>query len=99
MRNSFKNSNDRIPLISATRKTTPGLRLFEKYAVLVGGGNTHRLSLSDAIMLKDNHLKFFESVTDAIKRTKKFSSFTHKIEVEVEAETQVNLDHVLVPQP
>ncbi|OLS19881.1 MAG: putative nicotinate-nucleotide pyrophosphorylase [carboxylating] [Candidatus Heimdallarchaeota archaeon LC_3] len=88
VKKSISANNANIPIISATRKTTPGLRLFEKYAVLVGGGNTHRLSLSDEVMLKNNHLKFFESITDAIKRTKKYSSFTHKIEVETETKIQ-----------
>ncbi|MHA1983896.1 MAG: carboxylating nicotinate-nucleotide diphosphorylase [Candidatus Hodarchaeales archaeon] len=73
------------PIICATRKTTPGLRLFEKYAVIVGGGDSHRFSLSDAVMLKNNHLKMFNSVTEAVKEAKKKVSFVHKIEVETES--------------
>jgi nicotinate-nucleotide pyrophosphorylase (carboxylating) len=79
-----KKNKMKPPIIAATRKTTPGLRLFEKYAVLVGGGDPHRFALSDSIMLKDNHLCEFQSIRDAIVRTKKVCSFSHKIEVEVE---------------
>ena len=71
------------PVIAATRKTTPGFRLFEKFAVFVGGGVTHRFSLSECVMLNDNHLKFFPSIHAAITETKKKISFTHKIEIEV----------------
>ena len=76
------------PVIAATRKTTPGFRLFEKYAVVVGGGDTHRFSLSDCIMLKDNHLKFFPSIQAAITETKKHISLEHKIEVEAATSAQ-----------
>ncbi len=69
--------------IAATRKTMPGLRVFDKYAVYIGGGDTHRLSLSDQIMLKDNHLAVFPTITDAIAQVRKSASFAHKIEVEV----------------
>ena len=69
--------------IAATRKTMPGLRIFDKYAVYIGGGDTHRLSLSDQIMLKDNHLAVFPTITDAIAQARKSASFAHKIEVEV----------------
>ncbi|MHA1990430.1 MAG: carboxylating nicotinate-nucleotide diphosphorylase [Candidatus Hodarchaeales archaeon] len=73
------------PTICSTRKTTPGLRLFEKYAVIVGGGDPHRFSLSDAVMLKNNHLKMFNSVMEAVKTIKNKISFVHKIEVETES--------------
>lgn len=71
-------------VIAATRKTTPGLRLFEKYAVSCGGGDTHRLRLDDMVLMKDNHRVIFKSITDAVKQLKKHISFTKKIEIEVE---------------
>jgi nicotinate-nucleotide pyrophosphorylase (carboxylating) len=71
-------------VIAATRKTTPGLRLFEKYAVSCGGGDTHRLRLDDMVLVKDNHRVIFKSITDAVIQLKKHISFSKKIEVEVE---------------
>ncbi len=65
-----------------TRKTTPNLRVLEKQAVLHGGGTNHRFSLSDMVMIKDNHIKAAGSIAEAVKRVKKNSSL--KIEVEVE---------------
>lgn len=65
-----------------TRKTTPGFRFFEKYAVKVGGGHNHRFALYDAILIKDNHIKIVGSVKEAVVRAKK-SSVYQKIEVEV----------------
>ncbi len=70
--------------IAATRKTTPGLRIFEKYAVFVGGGDTHRFSLSDCIMIKDNHVAIFGSITKAIEAARAHASFTTKIEIEAD---------------
>jgi len=70
--------------IAATRKTTPGLRLFEKYAVACGGGDTHRLRLDDMVLIKDNHRVLFTSISEAIKQAKERISFSKKIEVEVE---------------
>jgi len=67
-----------------TRKTTPNMRIFEKYAVRVGGGYNHRYNLSDAIMLKDNHINAAGSITEAIKLAKEYSPFIKKIEIEVE---------------
>ena len=67
-----------------TRKTTPNMRIFEKYAVRVGGGYNHRYNLSDAIMLKDNHINAAGSITEAIKLAREYSPFIKKIEVEVE---------------
>ena len=67
-----------------TRKTTPGMRIFEKYAVKVGGGYNHRYNLSDGILLKDNHIGAAGSVTDAIRMAKEYAPFVRKIEVEVE---------------
>jgi len=69
--------------VAATRKTTPGFRFYEKKAVRIGGGDTHRFRLDDAIMIKDNHLKVVGSITQAVSMARK-SSFTKKIEVEVE---------------
>ena len=72
-----------------TRKTTPNMRIFEKYAVRVGGGHNHRYNLSDGVMLKDNHIGAAGSVTKAVKMAKEYAPFVRKIEVEVE-----NLDMV-----
>ncbi len=69
--------------IAATRKTTPLLGYFEKKAVSVAGGDTHRSGLYDMVLIKDNHLKLFRDVRDALKKAKKNTSFTHKIEIEV----------------
>jgi len=71
------------PRIACTRKTTPGFRKFEKKGVLAGGGDPHRFNLSDAIMIKDNHIEVI-GLENAIKAAKKAASFTRKIEVEVE---------------
>ena len=68
-----------------TRKTTPNMRLFEKYAVRCGGGNNHRYNLSDGVMLKDNHIGAAGGITQAVRAAKEYSSFVRKIEVEVES--------------
>ncbi len=67
-----------------TRKTTPNMRVFEKYAVKVGGGCNHRYNLSDGILLKDNHIGAAGSVENAVKMAKEYAPFVRKIEVEVE---------------
>ncbi len=67
-----------------TRKTTPNMRVFEKYAVKVGGGHNHRYNLSDGILLKDNHIGAAGSVKKAVAMAKEYASFVRKIEVEVE---------------
>ena len=67
-----------------TRKTTPGMRLFEKYAVKVGGGYNHRYNLSDGILLKDNHIGAAGGVKEAIEMAKDYAPFVRKIEIEVE---------------
>ncbi len=67
-----------------TRKTTPNMRVFEKYAVTVGGGYNHRFNLSDGILIKDNHINAAGGVKEAIAATKKYAPFVRKIEVEVE---------------
>ena len=67
-----------------TRKTTPNNRIFEKYAVRIGGGNNHRYNLSDGVLLKDNHIGAAGGVKEAIEAAKKYAPFVRKIEVEVE---------------
>lgn len=67
-----------------TRKTTPNNRIFEKYAVRVGGGRNHRLNLSDGVMLKDNHIGAAGGVKKAVEMAKEYAPFVRKIEVEVE---------------
>lgn len=72
-----------------TRKTTPNCRIFEKYAVRVGGGNNHRYNLSDGVLLKDNHIGAAGSITNAVRMAKEYAPFVRKIEVEVETLDQV----------
>lgn len=67
-----------------TRKTTPGMRIFEKYAVKVGGGYNHRYNLSDGILLKDNHIGAAGGVKEAVRMAKEYAPFVRKIEIEVE---------------
>ena len=67
-----------------TRKTTPNMRIFEKYAVKVGGGQNHRYNLSDGILIKDNHIGAAGGVKQAIEMAKEYAPFVRKIEVEVE---------------
>ena len=67
-----------------TRKTTPNMRIFEKYSVKVGGGFNHRYNLSDGILLKDNHIGAAGSVANAVKMAKEYAPFVRKIEIEVE---------------
>lgn len=67
-----------------TRKTTPNMRIFEKYSVTVGGGHNHRYNLSDGVMLKDNHIGAAGSITKAVAMAKEYAPFVRKIEVEVE---------------
>lgn len=67
-----------------TRKTTPNMRLFEKYAVKVGGGYNHRYNLSDGILLKDNHIGAAGGVREAVAMAKEYAPFVRKIEIEVE---------------
>ncbi len=72
-----------------TRKTTPCMRIFEKYAVRVGGGSNHRYNLSDGVLLKDNHIDAAGGVREAVEAAKRYAPFVRKIEVETE-----NLDMV-----
>ena len=73
-----------------TRKTTPNMRIFEKYSVKVGGGYNHRYNLSDGILLKDNHIGAAGSVKEAVRMAKEYAPFVRKIEIEVE-----NLDMLM----
>ena len=73
-----------------TRKTTPNMRIFEKYSVKVGGGYNHRYNLSDGILLKDNHIGAAGGVKEAVRMAKEYAPFVRKIEVEVE-----NLDMLM----
>lgn len=72
-----------------TRKTTPNFRAFEKYSVKIGGGALHRFNLSDCAMVKDNHIKFAGSITNAVKKLRATISHAHKIEVECDTLEQV----------
>ena len=77
-------------VIVDTRKTTPGMRIFEKEAVRLGGGGNHRFNLSDGVMLKDNHLDAAGGITNAVKAVRSRASFVRKIEVECETLEQVS---------
>lgn len=79
--NKIKQYNTRVV---DTRKTTPSLRLIEKYAVRVGGGHNHRFNLSDAVMIKDNHIKAAGGISNAVNKIREVIPHTVKIEVEVE---------------
>ena len=72
-----------------TRKTTPNCRIFEKYAVRVGGGSNHRYNLSDGVLLKDNHIGAAGSITEAVRMAKAYAPFVRKIEIEAETLEQV----------
>ncbi|MBR3750518.1 MAG: carboxylating nicotinate-nucleotide diphosphorylase [Clostridia bacterium] len=73
-----------------TRKTTPGMRIFEKYAVKVGGGYNHRFNLSDGILLKDNHIGAAGGVKEAVAMAREYAPFVRKIEIEVESLEMLN---------
>ncbi|CAG8567203.1 5317_t:CDS:2 [Acaulospora colombiana] len=75
-------------IIAGTRKTTPGFRLVEKYGMLVGGADTHRMDLSTMIMLKDNHIWSQGSITNAVERARIVGGFSLKIEVECRSESE-----------
>lgn len=72
-----------------TRKTTPGLRMLEKYAVLMGGGHNHRFGLDDGVLIKDNHLALAGSIKEAVERARRRVGHLHKIEVEVQTLDQL----------
>jgi len=83
--------------IVCTRKTTPGLRAFEKYAVKCGGGSNHRFGLDDAILIKDNHIAVAGGVTKAIEAAKAFAG--HLVKIEVEVDTLEQLEEALATKP
>lgn len=70
-------------VIVDTRKTTPGLRLLEKYAVTVGGGRNHRMGLDDGVLIKDNHIALAGGITEAVTAAKQRVGHLHKVEVEI----------------
>lgn len=78
-------NDDRITICD-TRKTTPGLRMLEKYAVTVGGGKNHRMGLYDGVMIKDNHIAFSGSITKAVQSVREQTG--HMVQIEVETETK-----------
>ncbi|MCL0068033.1 carboxylating nicotinate-nucleotide diphosphorylase [Peptococcaceae bacterium] len=75
-----------------TRKTTPGLRMLEKYAVRVGGGHNHRFGLYDAVLIKDNHIKAAESILEAVNRVRRYN---HLMKIEVEVKDLEQLEEAL----
>lgn len=84
-------TNDMVKLLEGTniklvdtRKTTPNMRIFEKYAVRIGGGYNHRYNLSDGVLIKDNHISIAGSIKKAVEMAREYVSFVKKIEVEVE---------------
>ncbi len=77
-------------VIADTRKTTPGLRVLEKYAVRVGGGSNHRFNLADGILIKDNHIVAAGGIKNAVERARKNAPHTLKIEVEIETFEQLS---------
>ena len=79
--------------VASTRKTTPGLRALEKYAVCVGGGSSHRYGLDDAVLVKDNHIALAGGIAAAVERVRKGASYLLKLEVEVD--TLAQLDEAL----
>jgi nicotinate-nucleotide pyrophosphorylase (carboxylating) len=76
-------------IVACTRKTAPGLLYFDKKAVLIGGGDTHRLHLDDMILIKDNHIAVAGCIEDAVRKVKEKASFSKKIEVEVSSTKDV----------
>ena len=86
----LKETNGWNGTIAATRKTTPGFRIVEKYANLVGGADTHRMDLSSMIMLKDNHIWATGSITNAVKQARSVGGFALKIEVECRSEAEAD---------
>src|SRR5690625_7556296 len=81
--------NDPAINICDTRKTTPGLRMFDKYAVTAGGGKNHRFGLYDGVMIKDNHISFCGSITEAVQMVRDQTGHMVNIEVETETKEQV----------
>lgn len=85
-----KQGNPQVRVVD-TRKTTPGLRMLEKYAVKMGGGHNHRFGLYDAVMIKDNHIKAAGGIIEAVQAARNYIPHTMKIEVEVESIAEVKL--------
>ena len=79
--------------VVCTRKTTPGLRLLEKYAVRAGGGSNHRFGLDDAVLIKDNHRVIAGGITEAVRRVRRHAG--HMVKIEVEVDTLVELEEAL----
>jgi nicotinate-nucleotide pyrophosphorylase (carboxylating) len=79
--------------VAATRKTTPGLRALEKYAVRVGGGMSHRHGLDDAVLVKDNHVALAGGIAEAVRRVR--ARVGHTVKLEVEVDTLAQLDEAL----
>ena len=79
--------------VACTRKTTPGLRALEKYAVLVGGGESHRYGLDDAVLIKDNHVAVAGGISPAVERAR--ASVSHMVKIELEVDTLAQLDEAL----
>ena len=77
-------------ILAGTRKTTPGFRLVEKYGMLIGGADSHRMDLSSMVMLKDNHVWSRGSITEAVRAAKSVAGFSLKIEVEVQSEEEAD---------
>lgn len=86
--NRAKKGNPLVRVVD-TRKTTPGLRMLEKYAVKMGGGHNHRFGLYDAVMIKDNHIKAAGGILEAVQAARNYIPHTMKIEVEVESIAEV----------
>jgi nicotinate-nucleotide pyrophosphorylase (carboxylating) len=79
-----------------TRKTNPGMRMLDKYAVKIGGGENHRIGLYDMILIKDNHIDFAGGISQAIERTKSYLKKTAKnLKIEVEARSLVDVQHII----
>jgi nicotinate-nucleotide pyrophosphorylase (carboxylating) len=77
-------------IVAGTRKTTPGFRLVEKYGMLVGGADAHRMDLSAMVMLKDNHVWSRGSISEAVAAAKAVAGFSIKVEVEVQSEAEAD---------
>lgn len=92
--NAFVSALEGLPTrLVDTRKTTPGHRMLEKYAVRVGGGANHRFGLYDAVMIKDNHIKGAGGITEAVSRAR--SNIPHTMKIEVETESLVQVEEAL----
>lgn len=88
-RQAIRLLDDEHTRICDTRKTMPGLRMLDKYAVRVGGGYNHRFGLYDGIMIKDNHIAACGSITEAVRRARSYAGHMIQIEVEIESEAQL----------